>query len=154
LPDDDDTPEEAFEEPSEEPQSKESFDKQTPPGKIETKVVAPKKEMRPDEAEIEEGDEGGGGGNGGGGGGSGGGGGDGAGGGEEGQEEGDGGHGPKPSLPISYRTFASDASASTYRVRISPEKMPKSKELRLQFWTVGDDQKAPAEIKGAKLPDG
>jgi hypothetical protein len=140
LPDDEDTPEEeAFDEETDKPQSKESFKQEI--SKIETKKVEIKKHFKPDSTGLEEGDdeidiegdgEGGGGGGGGG---------------------GDGG-GAKPPIPISYRTFSKDGAAGVYQVRVTPEGTLKSKQLKLQIWTLGDDSRVPAEIKAAKLFEG
>lgn len=166
LPDDDETPEESFDEGAAE-QKAESFKRQLTAGKIEGKEIQPRKEMQPNESTPEEGDEeteepgntegtGGGlggspndtdGGTGGGGGGTG-------GGGAEGAKGGAGGAGSKPAVPIRYRTFPTNAPAGVYKVTVAPEKAPASGKLSIAIWAVGDDRKAPVEVRSARLLDG
>jgi len=67
-----------------------------------------------------------------------------------------GGHGganSKPAIPIRYRTFVQDSATGVYTVTVAPEKQPTT-DAMLAISTVGDDQKAPAEIKSARLASG
>ncbi len=66
---------------------------------------------------------------------------------------GKGGAGSKPSIPVRYRTYSRDASAGVYVVNVAPEKQPAGDAV-LIISTVGDDRKAPAEIKSARLLSG
>jgi len=130
LPDDDDTPEEAFDTA---PQSKgESHDRSPLPEKI------PGKTMESRRAGFAGGTEGGGGNGGGGGGGNRGGG-------------GGGDHG-KPSIPIQYRTYAMNGEG-VYMVTVRPEQKT-SQKVKIALWLVGDDQRSVAEVKSARLPNG
>jgi hypothetical protein len=147
LPDDDETPEEAFDEGGAEKQKKESFKRQITPGKIESRKVEPRKQMRPDAAAAgtEEGvpSRGGNGGKGGGGGG--------------GAGDGEGaGAASRPAIPIEYRTFLLDAAANTYRVKVKVvrEATPKPTRLNMLLWAVGDDGKVSAGITAARRLDG
>lgn len=166
LPDDDETPEEAFDDAGPE-QKAESFKRQLKPGKIDGKKIEPRKQMQPDQSTPEEGEEeteqrgnteGTGGGPGGGpndtDGGTGGGGGGTGGGGAEGEKGGAGGAGSKPPIPIRYRAFPTNAPAGVYKVTVAPEKAPASGKLNIAIWAVGDDRKAPAEVRSARLLDG
>jgi site-specific DNA-cytosine methylase len=59
----------------------------------------------------------------------------------------------KPSIPIRYRTFATNVDAGIYSITVqSEQKTPKLATLAI--WIVGDDAKAPAEIHSARLRDG
>lgn len=166
LPDDDETPEQSFDETGPEYKA-ESFRRQLTAGKIEGKKIEPRKQMQPDQATPEEGEEeterpgdiegtGGGpgrgpndtdGGTGGGGGGTG-------GGSAEGAKGGAGGTSSQPPVPIRYRTFPTNAPAGVYKVTVAPEKAPASGKLSIVIWAVGDDRKAPAEVRFARLLDG
>ncbi len=64
-----------------------------------------------------------------------------------------GGAHSKPSIPIRYRTYAQDSATGVYNVTIVPEQQPTT-DAMLLISTVGDDQKAPAEIKSARLANG
>jgi len=64
-----------------------------------------------------------------------------------------GGGNSKPSIPIRYRTFAQDSATGVYTVTVVPERQPAT-DAMLVISTVGDDQKAPAEIKSARLASG
>jgi len=155
LPDDDDSPEEEFEGEGDK-QTRESADRRKLPEKIEGKKVDPRKSSsQPDHIEPGEGDEdtegggstfegpgGGGGGNGAGSNGSG----NKGKGGPKGEES-------KPSIPIRYRTFATNLGAGLYAVTVQSEHKS-AKNATLAVWTVGDDRKAPAEIVSARLRDG
>jgi len=154
LPDDEETPEEAFDDQNTEQKNKESFNRQIAPGKIEGRKIEQRKQMRPDESRPDEldgaeGDTGGG---------TGGGdedhGGNSPGGADGGGGSSTGGAASKPAIPIRYRTFASDASAGIYRVNIVPESVPDSGRLNMLIWAVGDDRKVPAGVKSARLLDG
>jgi hypothetical protein len=59
----------------------------------------------------------------------------------------------KPSIPIRYRTFALDSATGVYSVTVLSEK-PSDVEGMLVVSTVGDDQKALAEIKSARFTSG
>jgi uncharacterized membrane protein YgcG len=166
LPDDDETAEESFDEAGPE-QKAESFKRLLTPGKIEGRKIEARKQMQPDQATPEGGEEeteqpgdtegsGGGpgegsndtdGGTGGGGGGIG-------GGGAERAKGGAGGAASKPPVPIRYRTFPTNAQAGVYKVTVAPEKAPVSGKLSLAIWAVGDDRKAPVEVRFARLLDG
>jgi hypothetical protein len=146
LPDDSDTPEESFE--AGEEQTMESLDRTRLPQTIEGKKIDPRRTATaPDdtpgegEEEIEGGTFGGG---------SGGGGGDGGGEGKGGTGKG-GGEQPRPTIPIRYRTFATDAGV--YAMTVQSEERS-AKPATLSVWTVGDQGKYPAEIESAKLRDG
>ena len=165
LPDDDETPEESFE--GRESAVKDETPERSPlPQKIEgRKIDARRQSMQPDKSRPEEGDDetesdtsdgtGGGpgkatnegdGGQGSGGGGK----------GEGNAGAGKGGSGgvqSKPSIPIRYRTFARNADAGVYNLAVATQ-MPKGVEALLTVSTVGDDQKAPAEIKSARHATG
>ena len=155
LPDDDDSPEEEFEGDGDK-QSRESADRRKLPERIEGKKIDPRRgSQQPDQIEPGEGNEdteGGGatfegaGGNGG----NGGGGSNGAGnrgkGGSTGEQS-------KPSIPIRYRTFATNLGAGLYAMTVQSEQKS-AKNATLAVWTVGDDRKAPAEIISARLRDG
>ncbi len=86
-------------------------------------------------------------------------GGSGSGGGGEGEgDSGDGKGGPggrrsKPSIPIRYRTFSTNLDAGVYTLAVTPDKEC-SADAHLIVSTVGDDQKAPAEIKRARFASG
>jgi hypothetical protein len=158
LPDDDETPEDAFE--GGEDQKSESESRSRLPEKIEGKKIDPRRtttrpdHVAPGEGE-EEGDGGGsqipeGDGEGGGGGGG-------------GSGDGEGGTGPgkgrpegeqaKPTIPIRYRTFATNVDSGVYSLTVQSEnKVPKGATLTV--WTVGDQGKAPAEISSARQKDG
>jgi hypothetical protein len=154
LPDDDDSPEEEFGGDGDH-QTHESADRRKLPDKIEGKKIDPRKSSsQPDHIEPGEGDEdaesgsdftstgdeGGGmgaGSNASGAGGK---------GGPKGEES-------KPSIPIRYRTFATNLGAGLYAVTVQSEQRS-AKNATIAVWTVGDDQKAPAEIVSARLRDG
>lgn len=142
LPDDDDAPEENFDEAKEDGSSTETLERSPLPEKILSLKLDPRKKLgRLDP--NQRGDE----------------------------EHGKGGHGgkgkvtegeidseregvrTKPPIPIRYRSFARNLSEGAYAVTIAPER-ENSKEANLIFFTVGDDQRIPAEIKAAKLPSG
>ena len=155
LPDDDDSPEEEFE--GGDNQSRESADRRKLPEKIEGKKLdARKSSSQPDHIEPGEGDEdtegGGAGFEGGAGGGFGAGGSGSNGSGNQGKG-GPKGEESKPSIPIRYRTFATNLSAGLYAVTVQSEQK-NAKNATLALWTVGDDRKAPAEIVSARLRDG
>ena len=165
LPDDDETPEESFD-AGESTSRDETPDRSPLPEKIEGRKIDPRRQtMQPDKSKPE-GDEGetetgdgegtdGGpgketnetdGGQGSGGGGKG----DGNAGSETG---GKGGVHSKPSIPVSYRTFARNADAGIYCLVVARQDNGAA-PVNLLVSTVGDDQKAPAEIKSARLADG
>lgn len=161
LPDDDETPEESFNGEHEEDSNKENADRKQLPAKIPgRKMDSRAKPMQPDhqkqddegenEGEGREGFEGGSGGS------------EGSGGGGEGEKDkensgdADGSHGgvnPKPAVPIRYRTFAQDYATGVYTATVVCEQQTNG-ETMLAISTVGDDQKAPAEIKSARLVSG
>lgn len=59
----------------------------------------------------------------------------------------------KPIIPIHYRTYAQDSTTGVYSVTLVPQKEG-SVEGLLVVSTVGDDQKALAEIKSARFAKG
>ncbi|HET7625997.1 MAG TPA: hypothetical protein VFM25_12110 [Verrucomicrobiae bacterium] len=59
----------------------------------------------------------------------------------------------KPLIPIRYRTYAQDSATGVYSVTVVSEK-PADAAGMLVVSTVGDDQKAPAEIKSARFANG
>jgi hypothetical protein len=158
LPDDDDTPEESFEGEAEQTNA-EGVDRSPLPEKIEGKKIDPRRaSMQPDnkrpgdDEDETEGEGGGGGGF------------EGEGGGVGGSGDGDGGKGgrgqagsqgdqAKPTIPIRFRTFATNVSAGVYSVTVQSEQKT-LKNATLAVWTVGDDQKAAAEIVSARMPGG
>lgn len=165
LPDDDETPEEAFDQP-ESGSTDETPDRRPLPEKIEGKKIDPRRRtMQPDESKPETGDEdtedgegegtGGGpgekenetdGGSGGGGGGE-----------DEGDADGakggKGGTQSKPSIPIRYRTFSTNVDAGVYTLALAPEKTVPG-DAHIAVSVVGDDQRARAEIKKARFSSG
>lgn len=165
LPDDDETPEEAFDEPDT-GTTDETPDRRPLPEKIEGKKIDPRRRtMQPDEGQPEAGDEetedgegegtGGGpgdenndsdGGSGGGGGGE--------GDGDSGDAKGGkGGTQSKPSIPIRYRTFSTNVDAGVYTLAVAAEKDTPGDAL-VAVSVVGDDQRARAEIKKARFASG
>jgi len=64
-----------------------------------------------------------------------------------------GGTNAKPSIPIRYRTYAQDSTTGVYTVTVASEEQT-SDDVMLVISTVGDDQKAPAEIKSARFSTG
>jgi hypothetical protein len=64
-----------------------------------------------------------------------------------------GGANSKPSIPIHYRTYAPDSTTGVYTITIVPEQQ-EATDAMLVISTVGDDQKAPAEIKSARFANG
>lgn len=165
LPDDDESPEEAFD--AGESTSKDETPERSPlPEKIEGRRIDPRrKTMQPDkttpegeedETEADEGE------------GTGGGpgkteneadGGAGAGGGGKGEgiatstSGAKGGVHSKPSVPVRYRTFATNPDKGAYSL-ILEQQSGHDVSVKLLVSIVGDDQKAPAEIKSARLTDG
>jgi len=166
LPDDDETPEESFDGTLKEGYRQETPQRSPLPEKIPgRKVDARAKPMQPDhlkpadaDSETEDGEDEGTG--------------QGAGKGKEttdgdgrgaggGKETGNaggaggaqGGANSKPSIPIRYRTYAQNSATGVYTVTVIPEQQPDS-DAMLVISTVGDDQKAPAEIKSARLSSG
>jgi uncharacterized membrane protein YgcG len=85
----------------------------------------------------------------------------GAGGGGGGQGEGNAGTGTgdkggvhsKPAVPVRYRTFAKKADSGVYSLVIVLQRKG-TQQVNLVVSTVGDDQKAPAEISVARTEDG
>jgi hypothetical protein len=165
LPDDDETPEESFDGVLNDALRQETSERSPLPEKIPGRKMESKaKPMQPDHLKPNdsddetEGGEGEGTGNGPGKkketatgtGGSGGGKGNGDAGGSGGAH---GGANSKPAIPIRYRTFAQDSATGVYTVTVVPEKQPTT-DAMLVISTVGDDQKAPAEIKSARLASG
>jgi hypothetical protein len=165
LPDDDETPDEVFD--SGESKSKDEAPKRSPlPEKIEgRKVDSRRQAMQPDktkpEGDQEETEAGDGDGTGGGpgketnatdgGSGTGGGG---KGDGNAGPTKGDkGGIHSKPSVAVSYRTFAKNADTGTYWLIVTQQGNT-TIPVNLLVYTVGDDEKAPAEVRSARLADG
>jgi hypothetical protein len=150
LPDDDESPEDAFEGGDE--QKAESADRSRLPEKIVGKKIDPRRTTaQPDQNVSGEGDgqdDGGGGG-----GGNGQGGGDGDGKGEKGEKGGTTGEQSKPTIPIRYRTFATNLDAGVYALTVQSEKASPKYAL-FSVWVVGDQGKAPAEIKSARMRDG
>lgn len=59
----------------------------------------------------------------------------------------------RPAVPVRYRTFAKASEVGVYHLVVSREKTG-SGDLILHVATVGDDQKAPAEIVVARTADG
>jgi hypothetical protein len=165
LPDDDETPEEVFD--AGEAASKEETPDRSPlPEKIEGRKIDQRRQaMQPDKSKPEEDEEeteaGSGEGTGGGsskganaagaGPGSGGGG---KGIGDAGSATGQkGGVQSKPAVPVGYRTFATNANAGIYSLIVTRQ-TGGNPSLKLVVSTVGDDQKALAEIKSARLVNG
>jgi hypothetical protein len=64
-----------------------------------------------------------------------------------------GGTNSKPSIAIRFRTYARDSATGVYAVTVVPDQQPATAAM-LVISTVGDDQKAPAEIKSARLASG
>ena len=162
LPDDDETPEETFDSADSESRE-ETPDRQALPDKIEGKKIDPKRRlMQPDDSSADDGDEdtegGSGGGSGGGDGDNDSDGGGGAGGGGKGEGDSDetkgskGGAQSKPSIPIRYRSFSTNPDAGVYALTVTSKKG--ASKASLVVWTVGDDQKASAEISKARLASG
>lgn len=151
LPDDDDSPDAPFD--TGDGERKESLERSPLPEKIAGRKIDPRRAvLEPDNAASGEGEEptGDGGDEGDGGPGNG------AGGRRDGYEGGEGGTGgdlPKPIIPITYRTFATNISAGVYMVSVRPEKNT-SKKVNLAVWAVGDDQRTLAEIQSARLLNG
>jgi hypothetical protein len=156
LPDDDETPEDAFE--GGEEHRDESADRSRLPEKIEGKKMDSRRtSAQPDDIRPGEGDddvEGGGSdfpeGNGSGGGG--------------GSGTGDGGSGSngkggpqgeqsRPTIPIRYRTFATNVDSGVYALTVQSENKT-ARGATLSIWTVGDQGKAPANISSARQKDG
>jgi hypothetical protein len=170
LPDDEDTPEEEFESGSGEPVEEAKSEGATPnilPTKIlPSKIESRKRSMQPDgqkpdegedetetkgsdgsgpepgkegKTETEGGKDGGSGGN------------------AEGNMTpaigGKGGVSSKPAIPIRYRAYCQDSTAGVYVLSVTAEKATDT-DANLIVWTVGDDQKMPADIKSAKLTGG
>jgi len=147
LPDDDETPEDAFE--GGDQQMAESVDRSRLPEKIEGKKIDPRKTTaQPDHAVPGDGDGEGEGDDGTGGGGQ-----DGGGGSEQGKKGGSTGEQSKPTIPMRYRTFATNLSAGVYSLTMQSEKQA-AKNAMFSLWVVGDQGKAPVEIKSARLRDG
>lgn len=165
LPDDDETSEETFD-AGESDSKDETHDRSPLPKKIDGRKIDPSRKPKQPDASKPEGDEeeteagegegtGGGlgkdtnattGGQGGGGGGTG----DGNAGSELG---GKGGAQSKPSVPVRYRTFAKNADTGLYILLVARQEKGAA-PVNLVISTVGDDQKAPAEVKSARLVDG
>jgi hypothetical protein len=164
LPDDDETPEDAFD-AGESVSKTETAHRLPLPEKIEGRKIDPRRQsMQPDKSTLEgdeetEGGEGDG---------TGGAPGDGAnetddghGGGGGGKGEGDagaetGGRGgvqSKPSVPVSYRTFAKDSDKGSYSLVVAKQGNGDA-AINLLVSIVGDDQRAPAEIRSAQFGDG
>jgi hypothetical protein len=162
LPDDDDAAEESF--GSEDNSNAETADRSALPEKIESKRIdSRRKPSQPDEHSPIEGDEdtevmggegtsggedhkeNGGQGEGGGGGGDG-----------EGDSKptkgGRGGIQSKPSIPIRYRTFAINPAAGVYSATVRAQ--VEAKPAAVLIWTVGDDQRTPADIKSVRMASG
>jgi len=59
----------------------------------------------------------------------------------------------KPAVPVRYRTFAKASESGVYHLVVGRER-PGGGDLMLNVATVGDDQKAPAEIVVARSADG
>lgn len=59
----------------------------------------------------------------------------------------------KPLIPVRYRTFAQDSATGVYSVTVLSEQTAKA-DAMLVISTVGDDQKALAEIKSARFVSG
>lgn len=59
----------------------------------------------------------------------------------------------KPSVPVRYRTFAKNAANGVYALMVTRQEKGDA-PVNLLVFTVGDDQKAPAEIKEAQFSDG
>jgi uncharacterized membrane protein YgcG len=165
LPDDDESYEEPFDN-GDGKISEETPNRRPLPEKIEGKGIDPqRRSMQPDRLKTEDEDDdetesengegtgrgegvggGGGAGAGGGGGGRGGGGGGGTSGGRGGSQ-------PKPAIPVRYRTFSINPEAGVYAVTAAPQ-IEAEQDARIVIWTIGDDQKALAEIKGARFVSG
>jgi hypothetical protein len=171
LPDDEDTEEQEFEADVEaEKRGQETFEKKPAIQNIEAKSIdrskRPKQpdsqkpgdeDLTTDEETEEEGLA-----SAGGGGGTGEGGGEGGGQGGTGEEPGTslkerpgatGGMQSKPAIPVNYRVFAIDNSASAYRLTIKSQKS-KTSDAYLVVCAIGDDAKVPAPVKSAALSSG
>src|SRR5262249_12330456 len=59
----------------------------------------------------------------------------------------------RPTIPIRYRTFATNLDAGIYAVTVQSEQK-RSKKATLAIWAVGDDRKVPAEITSARTING
>jgi hypothetical protein len=66
---------------------------------------------------------------------------------------GKGGTQPKPAVPVYYRTFAKTADSGVYILVVSRQAKG-AKPVNIFVSTVGDDQKAPAEISATRSADG
>lgn len=66
---------------------------------------------------------------------------------------GKGGAHSKPALPVRYRTFAKNIESGVYSLLVSLDGTGR-KAANLLVSTVGDDQKAPADISTAQMEDG
>jgi hypothetical protein len=64
-----------------------------------------------------------------------------------------GGAQSKPAVPIHYRAFVKTGDEGVYELLVSRSDGAKGR-INLLVSTVGDDQKAPAEIESARLLDG
>jgi hypothetical protein len=165
LPDDDETVEEPFDE-SESPSNNESPERSPLPERIAGQKIDPRhQDMQPgraqpegdeDETEATEGE------------GSGGGpgqgtneteGGTGAGGGGKGEGSahtdtgGKGGVRSKPAVPVRYRTFVASADSGVYNLLVA-RAGEGDQPVYLLLSTIGDDQKAPADVEVARFVDG
>ena len=146
LPDDDESPEDAFE--GGEDQKTESVDRSRLPEKIEGRKIDPRRTTaQPDQSVSDDGagqgeGEGGTGANGQDGGGSG-----------QSKKGGSTGEQSKPTIPMRYRTFAKNIDAGVYALTMQSEKSS-AKNAMFSLWMVGDQGKAPVEIKSARLRDG
>jgi hypothetical protein len=58
----------------------------------------------------------------------------------------------KPPIPIQFRAFAAD-EPGTYLVSVRPEEKS-SKKAQIALWVVGDDQRSIAEVKSVRRIDG
>lgn len=59
----------------------------------------------------------------------------------------------KPAVPVHYRTFAKASESGVYHLVVKRQS-PGTGQLKLNVGTVGDDQRAPAEIAEARAADG
>jgi len=162
LPDDDEAPEASF---TPEDETEESLHRRQLPEKIEAvRLATSKRAMRRDKTTLEgsdgetaegEGDEareGAGGGKNAGDGGS---------PGTDREEEtqrglrsgGKGGCGSRPAIPVRYRTYGRNLSAGVYALNLQPE-TKRAVDANVLLWTVGDDQRAHADVVAARLVTG
>ena len=66
---------------------------------------------------------------------------------------GKGGFGSRPAIPVRYRTYGRNLSAGVYALNLQPE-TKRAVDANVLLWTVGDDQRAHADVIAARLVTG